>query len=101
MARRKVTFIPFVLTSSPLRTPQLSASHLVNTGSFDSTPDAVYISAEEDDVRFTSDGTAPSGSTGLRILKDQMPFAWTGPTGSMAFVGESGSGYVNLYAIGT
>ena len=95
--RQAVKFVQFAPAGSPLRTPQLSASHLVDTGSFGNiTPDAVLISVEEDNVRFTWDGTAPSGSTGLRLMKDEQPWLWRGPTGSMAFLGESGSGYVNL-----
>lgn len=101
MARSRVTFIPFVIVGSPLRTPQLSSAHTVSSGSFGGSPNAILLSAEEDDVRMTGDGTAPTASRGMRILKDQMPYAWTGPTASMSFIGESGSGYVNIIAIRT
>jgi hypothetical protein len=97
MARTRFAFIRPVTVGSPLRTPQLSASHLINTGSFGSaSPNLILISAEEDDVRFTWDGTAPTASVGIRIIKNQQPWTWNGPTGSMSFIGESGSGYINL-----
>ena len=102
MARRRFAFVRPVSVGSPLRTPQLSSSHLVNTGSFGSaSPNLILISAEEDNVRFTFDGTAPTASVGLRIIKDDTSWPWDGPTGSMAFIGESGSGYINMVLLKT
>lgn len=93
--RRKTSFVPLRATGSILRL-DVSASQRVEapTGTT-----AVLISVEGT-VRFTYDGTAPTPTYGLRLVPDTMPYAWTGPTGSMAFVAESGSGFVNLGFLG-
>lgn len=59
-------------------------------------PNAVLLSAETNSVRYRADGTAPTASVGMRIIKDQQPYLYTGDLKKLAFIEETASAKLNV-----
>lgn len=59
-------------------------------------PTYVLLQAETQSIRFRDDGTNPTASVGLRIVKDLAPFKYEGDIKALAFIEETTSAKLNV-----
>lgn len=58
------------------------------------------FSAEVQNIRFRSDGTAPTAAIGARIVKDLNPFMYVGDLKAIRVIQETAGGILNVEYLG-
>ena len=83
----------FSLTATPASG---NALPLTDPSALGNRPLAAYLQAEGANIRFTTDGSAPTSTVGILLVASAAPFFYSGPLNELRFIQVAGGAKLNV-----
>ncbi len=86
----------FMLTATPATGVAFPTSDPYSGGQ---RPLAAFLQADTQNIRFTTDGSAPTSSVGILLVAGAAPFFYAGPLGNLRFIQTTAGSKLNVVYI--
>jgi hypothetical protein len=96
-AQYTTTTPAFTLLATPATGSALPATDPSASGN---RPLAAFLQADTHDIRFTTDGTAPTSSVGMLLVAGAAPFLYAGPLAQLRFIQVASGAKLNVVYAG-